>query len=198
MAELDDMPLAAYRRRQPGEIRRVVLQGGEPPLVVAFETPDGMKLAEAEAAAHLAMAHLAQNPEILGRYGLEAKKLTPEEIFAISKIITACETARVLWRDWNYALVTDEGAEPVKAELTPANIAQLLVSDEGVRAAWNVHLDAASPLERAEGNGSGASPNTSSAEAPSPEAPPSAGTAPSATSPAPADSPTDPDGSAPA
>lgn len=177
---LDGAPLAVFRRRAPGEIRNIALDDGDPPLLVAFEVPDGAVMAEAEAAVSMSMAHLRENPKALRRYGLPERALSDAQLAATARIATAVETAVLTWRDWTYSR---EGVdEPgVKAPLTPEVIAGLLL-DQHIRAAWTLHLDAASPLERAEGNVSGVSPNTNTDGAPNiagdasrPEAPAPAG-----------------------
>lgn len=189
MSALKDAPLAVFKRRQAGEITVAALDDGAPPLLVAFEVPTGLKIAEGEAAAARAMATLRDNPEILRRYGLPERSLTDSETFALGRIATAVEFAVLLWREWTYSRAgVDEGAAP----LTPEVIGELL-ADPHIRAAWMMQLDAASPLERAEGNGSGASPNGSSAEAPN-----TAPAAPASEAPAPTDGPAEPAGSAPA
>lgn len=179
MSALKDAPLAVFKRRHPGELRLAALDDGAPPLLVEFEVPDGLKLAQAEAAAAKAMATLRESPAYLTRYGLAERRLEDEEIGALARVVTAMETAFLLWRDWTAAHVVDGEVE--RRPLTAAHIAEVLL-DQNLRMAWLIHLDAASPLERAEGNGSGASPNGSSAEAPNtaPDAPETRGPVPEA------------------
>jgi hypothetical protein len=162
MGALEKAPLAVFKRRQLGEITVAALDSGSPPLFVAFEVPTGLKVAEGEAAAARAMATLRDNPEILRRYGLPERALTDAETFALGRIATAVEFAVLLWREWTYSRAgVDDGPAPLEPEV----IGELL-ADQHIRAAWMMQLDAASPLERAEGNASGVSPNGSSEEAP--------------------------------
>jgi len=161
-----DEPLAVYRRRRPGEIRRVVLQTGDPALYVDFAVPDGVALAAIEAAAQTAAVTLLQTPALLERYGLGDRMVKEADLLTFSRVLVAVEAAISLWRGWNYAVESEDGSAPIKAQLSPPLIATLLIDDLDIRAAWMLHLDAASPLERSEGNGSGVSPNTNSDEAP--------------------------------
>jgi len=160
--------LAVFRQRVPGGLRTVYLEAavdnGLPPLAVQFVVPDGVQLAQAEAAAATALSHIRQSAEHLGEYGLQNKPLSEGEVSALARIITAVESAALLWKDWNYAEVPTGGGEPVKQKLTRDKLARVL-SDSQIRGAWLVHLDQASPLERAEGNVSAASLNGSSEEA---------------------------------
>lgn len=185
-------PLAVFRRRQPGDLRRVALQDGAPPLWVEFEVPDGIRLAAIEAAASQALVVLVSQPALLERYGLTDKARSREDLLAFTRSLTAIEAAIQLWRDWNYALESADGLAPQKASLKPEIISRLLIDNADVRSAWLIQLDAASPLERAEGNVYGASPSMSSDEAP-----PTATDAGSSESPAPADFPRPTEGSAP-
>ncbi len=163
MGALENAPLAVFKRRQVGETRLAALDGGDPPLLVEFEIPGGLVLAQAEAAAARAMSVIRESPAYLSRYGLEERRLSDDEIGALARVVTAMETAFLLWRDWTAAHEVDGRIE--RRPLTEAHIAEVLL-DQNLRMAWLVHLDAASPLERAEGNGSGVSPNGSSEEAP--------------------------------
>lgn len=156
--------LAVFSQREPGERRIVELAApsrpGEAPLVVEFEIPTPLQLARIEAAATNAIRDLRKGQLSLRRYGLSDGQLTDEELEGMILFVTAVESARALWRDWNFALQPAEG-EPVKAPLDLDHIAKLL-SVTSFRSAWNLHLDLASPLDRAEGNGFGASLNTNS------------------------------------
>lgn len=185
-------PLAVFRRRQPGALRRVALQDGAPPLWVEFEVPDGVKLAAIDAAASHALSVLVSQPSVMARYGLEARAPSRDDILAFTRSLILIEAAIQLWRDWNYALEVDPGEPPVKGVLKPEVIARLLIDNADARSAWSMHLDGASPLERAEGNVYGASPSMSSDEAP-----PTATDAGSSESPAPADFPRPTESSAP-
>lgn len=189
--------LAVFSRRQPGERRIVELAAGEgeqASLLVEFEIPTPLQLARIEAEGMNAIRDLRRGQFSLRRYGLPDGQLTDGEIEGLAVFITAVESARVLWRDWNYAKEPPAGEQPVKAPLDLEHIVEVL-SVPHFRSAWNIHLDMASPLERAEGNGSGASPNTSSDV--TAEAPTTATGADESTPPAPVASLAEPDGSAP-
>lgn len=186
MTGLGEMPHAAvYRRRVPGALIRAALTSDAKPLYVDFEVPDGIMLAEAESAAGQAMAQMQQDKILADRYGVTDRVFNDAEILALSRVLVAVETAIRLWKAWNYALIEGEGevAQVVPQKLSPQAIAQLLIADQDIRAAWTIQLDAASPLERAEGNVSGVSPTMNSEEAPN-----IAQGAESSTIPAPADS----------
>lgn len=188
--------LAVHRKRVPGETRIVALQaavpGGPPPIVVKFIVPDGVQLAQAEAAAATALAHIREGAGALGEYGLNDTPLSESQLSALARIIAAVESAMVLWTDWNYGefpavppgQTPDPAAVAVKQKLTRDKVCTVL-SDTNVRSAWLIHLDQASPLERAEGNGSAVSLNGNTAEAAT-----TAKAAPSSTSPVPEESPT--------
>lgn len=173
---------AVFGPRAAGQRRRAVLQEGlaeirdgdlvlreeQPPLVVEFVVPDAVLMAKAEAAASEAMSHIRRTASHLATYGLSDAGVSPDDVPALARIVTAIETAVLLWKDWNFAeLATDEAGvlldppQAVEVVITPANVARLL-EDANIRAAWSAHLDAASPLERAEGNVYAASPNGSS------------------------------------
>lgn len=168
--------LAVFRRRVPGEARVVSLQaaveGGPPPITVRFIVPDGLQLAQAEAAAATSLGHIRESATALGEYGLNQTPVSESELSALARIIAAVESAALLWKDWNYAEFPpvpkgqerDPDAQPVKQKLTRDKICRVL-SDPQVRAAWLVHLDGVSPLERDEGNVSAASLNGTTAEA---------------------------------
>ncbi|HCQ52685.1 MAG TPA: hypothetical protein DIV82_00295 [Brevundimonas diminuta] len=70
----------------------------------------------------------------------------------------------MLIADWNLAIAA-EGREPVKQAVSVEAIAELFRGRPNARAGWVLQFDTASPLERAEGNGSAASPDTTSATA---------------------------------
>lgn len=199
-AQGSDRPLAVFRRRTPGEPASAALTSGKDPLIVDFAVPDGIMLAEAESAAGQAMAQLQQDKILADRYGVTGRTFTDAEIMALSRVLVAVETAIKLWTGWNYALLVprptkdDPDAAAVEPQtLSPATIAQLLIDEPNIRAAWTIHLDAVSPLERAEGNVSGVSPTTTSEEAPN-----TATDVESSAIPAPADSPDETASSAPA
>lgn len=191
--------LAVFVRRTPGELRRVALADGltgpngeelTAPLWVSFETPSALKLAQVEAATRNAIRDLIAGQISIRRYGLPDGKLTDEEIEGLSTLITAVEFGAALIRDWNFALADEEGAQVQKAPVDLAHVVELL-SVRHHRQAWLMHLDQASPLERAEGNASGVSPSTNSGGAPS-----TAADASESAPPALADGPAEPDGSA--
>lgn len=190
--------LAVFSERKPGERRLVELapapRPGEAPLVVEFEIPSPVDMAAIEANATNVVRNLRAAQDSLGRYGLEDGKLTDEQLDGMIFYVTAVESAVALWRDWNFALQPLDGSAPVKAPLDLENIARVMKNPR-IRAAWNVHLDQASPLERAEGNGSGASLNTSSDG--TGEAPNTAGDAQGPTPPAPEVDPASTDDSVP-
>ena len=190
MSELSS--LAVHRRRVPGEVRIALLDSAAPPLAVAFEIPDSLASAEVEAAASQALSAVRDTPSVLARYNLADKAgLTDIQVAALARVVTAIEAAIRLWKDWNYAEPDAETGEAVKLPLTPANIAHVL-SSANLRAAWMIHLDAASPVERAEGNGSAALPSITSGEAAD-----TATGAESETTPAAGAFPDEPDASAP-
>ena len=160
---LEGKPLAVFRRREAGEIRIAALDGGTPPFLVAFETPDLLASVEYEAAAGQAIDACRKTPGYLERYGLQvAAQLTDLQVAALSRAVTAMESAFRLLKDWTKAEIVD--GEVRKVELTPQAIAEVL-SDANLRAAWLITLDAASPLERLEGNVSAVSPTTTSGAA---------------------------------
>lgn len=195
--------LAVFRPRVPGEIRIVRLQAavpdGPPPIAVSFRVPDGLQLAQAEAAAARSISQIRESATALGDYGLNQSPLSESELSALARIIAAVETAMVLWTDWNYAEFEPVsggqgdalGSVPVKQKLTRDKVCRVL-SDPVVRAAWLTHLDQVSPLERAEGNVSAASLNGNTAEAAT-----IAEAAPPTTSPVPEASPDPTESSAP-
>lgn len=188
---LEGEALAVFRRREPGEIRTVALDAGSPSLLVAFATPDAITIAEYEAAASRALEACRKAPGVLERYGLAREgQLTDLQISAMARMVVAMESAILLWKDWNKGELV--GGEPVRSELSPQAIAETL-ADPNIRAAWMVHLDAASPLERPEGNGSAASPGTTSGAAAT-----IAEAVSSATGPAPGGSPAEQENSVPA
>lgn len=160
------MGLAVFRRRVAGETRIRALDSADPPAVIKFVVPDPLMIAEYEAAAQQAMETVRKTPAYLDRYGLKAEAdLTDSKVAGLSRIVVAVESAVLLWKDWNIADPGEgEGGTPVKRPMTAANIAALL-GDQNLRAAWMMHLDDASPMERAEGNVSAASPTTTSGEA---------------------------------
>lgn len=188
--------LAVFSRREPGERLLATLAGAvdkHPALVVAFEVPTPLQLAQYEARAMNAIRAIKQGALSLMHYDLPDGQLTDDEIEGLSLFITAVESAQLLWKDWNFALQPDEGPA-VKAPLDLAHIL-IVLGKPAHRQAWNIWLDVASPLERAEGNGSGVSPNTSSDV--TEEAPTTAGDASSETPPAPEAAPDPADNSAP-
>lgn len=155
--------LAVFSRREPGERRLAVLADkvdGHPALVVSFEVPTPLQLAQYEAQAMNAIRDIRRGALSLMNYDLPDGQLSDEEIEGLASFITAVESARLLWKDWNFALQPAEGP-PVKAPLDLQHIL-IVLGKPAHRQAWNIWLDVASPLERAEGNGSGVSPNTSS------------------------------------
>jgi hypothetical protein len=191
---MEGFDLAVFAPRTAGELRVAVLQPGDgaaPPLAVQFAVPDYLDICKADAKAAEAMAAIREASGHLGVYGLKDRKIPDDDLLALSRLVSSVETAKLLWRDWNFAEVPKGKKDPVKLALTPANILRLL-EDAGCRAAWLAHFDNASPLERAEGNGSAASLTGSTASAAN-----SADSVGSSTDPVPADSQTSPGGSAP-
>ncbi len=188
MSFADKYPPVAVRRRA-GDLRTVELDGAERPLAVEFVIPDQLMVAEFETAAHAAMATIRDTPGFLRRYGLDREgQLTDQSILAMSRIATAVESAVLLWKQWNAA---DPDTGEVRP-LEPEHIS-LVLGDPNVRAAWMIHLDQASPLERIEGNVSGASPSDTGDQAPT-----TAASASSSEAPAPAEGEAPPEPSAPA
>ncbi|WP_156396214.1 hypothetical protein [Caulobacter sp. Root343] len=183
-----------FTPRKAGEHRIAVLQQGDdkkPVLAVEFITPDFLELSKAEAAGARAIQAVRENSEVVEAYGFPARRFENDELPGLSRLIISVETAFHLWRDWNFAEVDPATKQPVVLELNRTNIARLL-EDQQVRAVWGAHLEAASPLERDEGNGSAASPTGTTAKAAT-----SAPNVESSTDPAPAGGETTPETSAP-
>lgn len=187
----DEFGLAVYGGRQGEDLLTVVLEGelapdpergltGSPPLVARFRRPSPVDLAQIEAQARTQTLDLLKGQGARLRYNLSGDPLQDEAVVsALAPLIAAIEGAVHLITDWNFAEIGPDG--PVKAPITVETVARLFAGRPAVRAAWSVHLDNASPLDRVEGNVSAASPNTNmdeaanTAEAAPSETPPAAG-----------------------
>lgn len=157
---------AVFASRKAGEHRTAVLQAGDenrPSLAVKFITPDFLLISKAEASAARALASVRDSADLISAYGFDERTFTDDELLGLARLIASVETAAELWVDWNFAEL-DEAGQPQILPLTRANIVRLL-EDQQIRLVWNAHLEAASPLERDEGNVSAASPNGNTAEA---------------------------------
>jgi hypothetical protein len=158
---------AVYAPRKAGELRIAVLQEGSgenaPPLAVQFAVPDYLEICKAEAKAAEAMAAIREASGHLTVYGLKDRKIDDTDLAGLARLVSNVETARHLWRDWNFHEKDGEGVLH-KVALNAANILRLL-EDSGCRTAWAAHFDAATPLERAEGNVSAALPNGNTVKA---------------------------------
>lgn len=177
--DLKDYPLAVYRPRPSGEAT-VEIEGGspavppsdllpeglpgEPPLVVRFRIPGPEDQAAIEARCRDAMLNLLQGKGAEARYGFAFGPVDETMIASLSPFVSAVESAAALIVDWNYA-VADGRRQPVKAAVTPETVAQLFRGRPLARSGWTLQYEAASPLERAEGNVFAASPDTTSATA---------------------------------
>lgn len=173
--DLNDLPLAVYRTRPEGVILAEIEGGeyragadGQPemvtaPLVVQFRVPSPTDAATIEARCREAMLQLMQGLGATTRYGLEPTAIDEQTLAGLAPFIAAVESATLLVKDWNYARMGDDGPEkvPVSAEA----IAELFRGRPLARSGWTLQYDTVSPLERAEGNGFAASPNTTSATA---------------------------------
>lgn len=161
---VNDYPLAVYRPRPTGEIT-VEIEGGDdtaPPLVVRFRVPGPEDQAVIEARCRDAMLNLLQGKGVEARYGFGFGPVDENAVAALSPFVSAVESAAALITDWNYALAGDP---PSKVEITPQTIATLFRGRPAARSGWVLQYEGASPLERAEGNGSAASPDGTSATA---------------------------------
>ena len=176
-----ELELAVYNPRPPGQVLTAEIEGGLPPLppsddypqghpgipglFVKFRAPDPEDGAVIEARCREAMAALLQGRGAERRYGFTSGKVLDEAaIAALAPFISAVESASLLVTDWNLAYPDAEG-RPVKAPLSPDAIAELFRGRPLARAGWNLQYETVSPLERAEGNVSAASPDTTSATA---------------------------------
>lgn len=159
--------LAVYRENPADEVLTVELEQGDgtrPSTLVRFRRPSPVDLAEIEARARANMQDLLKGHLARSRYGVEGEALKDEAVVGtLAPLISSIESAVHLWTDWNVGDVGPDG--PVARPLSVETIAAFLRGRPRARAAWNVHLDNASPMDRAEGNGSAASPNTSTGEA---------------------------------
>ncbi len=181
MTDVTELPLAVYRRRPVGEVLTAEIEGGMPPrppsdaepqghpglpaLVVRFRVPGPEDLAVIEARCREAMVNLIQGRGSENRYGLAAEGVMDENtISALSPFIAAVESAAQLFKDWNLGFAGPDG-RVLKEALSPQAIAELFRGRPLARAGWMLQYDGVSPLERAEGNVSAASPNTTSAMA---------------------------------
>ena len=168
MSEISDLPLAVYARRQPGATITAEIEGatdGQPALVVRFRVPGPVETAQIEARTRDAMLGLIQGAGGLTRYGLAGGgALDANETASLATFVSAVESAGVLVTDWNLAIAVD-GGKPVKQDVNVEAIAELFRGRPNARAGWVLQYDTASPLERAEGNGTAASPDTTSATA---------------------------------
>ena len=177
---ITEMPLAVFRRRPEGEVLTVEIEGGDemrPPVVVQFRVPDSTTTALIEARTREAMLNLMQGKGAERRYGVTASGALDESTIAsLAPLISAVESAALLITDWNVAYPDSEG-RPIKAARTPEAFAELFTGRPLCRAGWTLQYETVSPLERAEGNVSAASLDTTSAtaantvgDAPRPEA----------------------------
>ena len=186
---------AVIAPRKVGETRVAVLQAAQenrPALAIKFAAPDFLVLASAEATASAALAAVRESSQALRDYGFGDRRFDDSEMPGLARLVVAVETAALLWRDWNAAVVDPATGEVTALPLERRHIVRVL-EDPQIRAAWNAHLEVASALEREEGNVSAASPLGSTASA--------ATTAPDAsgeTPPAPVDNAGEPESSAPA
>lgn len=164
---------AVIAPRKAGEPRIAVLRDTvfdeagavvKPAIAVQFVVPDFLILSTAEAASAAALAAIRESGKALESYGFTERQFTDAELPGLSRLVTAIETAAHLWRDWNAASRDPESGAVTVWPLDRAHIGRLL-EDAQIRAAWNAHLEAASPLEREEGNAYAASPPGSTASA---------------------------------
>lgn len=203
--DLKDLPLAVYRTRPEGVVLAEI-EGGEykagadgqpemvtPPLVVRFRVPSPTDAATIEARCREAMLQLMQGHGAQTRYGLEPSSIDEQALAGLAPFVAAVESATLLVDDWNYGRQA-AGGEPEKVPVSAEAIAELFRGRPLARSGWTLQYETVSPLERAEGNGFAASPDTTSATAAttagaaSPSAADAAGEAPAAqddTAPAP-------------
>lgn len=201
----DDIGLAVFTRERAGGMVTAELEPARidpafgdrpeiehPALIVRFRRPSPVDLAQIEARSRVQIMDLMKGVTARNRYGLEGEALTDEAVVsAMAPLVTGIEGAFLLWTDWNLGEVGPDG-KAVKVPLTVERIAELFRGRPRVRTAWNVHLDAASPMDRAEGNVYAASPDTTTDAAAT-----TAGDAPAEAHPAPGASAADPEPSAP-
>lgn len=186
---------AVIAPRKAGETRVAVLQAAHenrPALAIKFATPDFLVLASAEATASAALAAVRESSQALQDYGFGDRRFDDAEMPGLARLVVAVETAARLWLEWNVAVVDPATGEVTALPLERKHIVRVL-EDAQIRAVWNAHLEAASALEREEGNVSAASPLGSTASA--------ATTAPDVSEnapPAPVDNAGEPESSAPA
>ncbi|MNT82517.1 hypothetical protein D3C72_2222570 [compost metagenome] len=83
---------------------------------------------------------------------------------SLSTFVSSVESAAVLIKEWNFAAVGPSG-QPERRAVTVEAISELFRGRPLARTGWTLQYESASPLERAEGNGSAASPDTTSATA---------------------------------
>lgn len=175
--DLNDLPLAVYRTRPEGVILAEI-EGGEykagadgqpevvtPPLVVKFRVPTATDAATVEARCRESMLQLMQGRGAQTRYGLDPSAIDEQTLAGLSPFIAAVESATLLVQDWNYGRAGADGRPPEKIPVSAEAIAELFRGRPLARAGWTLQYDTVSPLERAEGNGFAASPNTTSATA---------------------------------
>ncbi|NBB65300.1 hypothetical protein GVN18_39235, partial [Pseudomonas sp. ODNR1LW] len=139
-------------------------QTGLAPLVVQFKVPDPVDCAVIEAKGRETLLNLMQGRGADRRLGLSLTVLDETTVAALAPFVTAVESATHLIKAWNYA-VLDETGRAVRAPIEAETIAELFRGRPVARAGWTLQYETASPLERAEGNGFAASPDTTSATA---------------------------------
>lgn len=149
----DDIPLAVFSRRKPGDLVTAEIEGGDPPLTVRFKVPGPDDAALIEARVREAVVSLVSGRGSERRYGLTpGANLDEATLSALAPFITAVESATVLLVDWNLALPDADG-NPVKVTLEPEAIAEAFRGRPMARAGWNLQHEAVSPWDRAEGKG---------------------------------------------
>lgn len=176
--DIEAIPLAVYRSRPEGHVI-VEIEGGYPeepaqgaqparpalpPLVVQLRVPGPVDCALIEARGREALLNLLQGQEAGVRYGLDSGPVDESVVAQLAPFITAVESAAHLIVAWNYATLNADG-QPVRAPVNAATIAELFRGRPSARSGWMLQFETVSPLERAEGNVSAASPNTTSATA---------------------------------
>lgn len=159
---------AVFSRPPKGVDDVVVLNTheGKPDLKVRLVRPDWLSQARAESAASLALQAIVSSINRTDEYGIADKTFEEGDLPALARLLTAVEAAAHHWKAWNYAEDVKVGDTPPGQilPLTRANIFRCL-TDPQVRQLWMAYFDSVSGLERAEGNGSAASPNGTTARA---------------------------------